>query len=271
MHAIHGNKATVHSRALRPISRFILLALNCLVIACSTTSQQTSPAQSTTQNNDTIGSTSIEPTVVSTPEYNDPLIGFNRAVFDFNDVAYRYVLVPFSEGYIAVVPDPVRGGISNFFTNIKMPISFVNNLLQGKPGDSARNVARFGINSTLGILGFFDPAEDWFELAPAQNNLNTTLSSWGAGYGFYLVLPILGPSDLRNTLARFGDQALNPVNYLSEEQDQIILQGVDNINAFAPQAQRYLDLKAEAEDPYLFFRNMYLQGVVRDAEYSDQQ
>ena len=271
MQAIHRKQSAVHSHARKSLTRLFLLTISCLVVACSSTAQQSSPAQNTTQNNDTIGASSIEPTVVSTPEYNDPLIGFNKAMFKFNDVAYRYALIPFSEGYIAVVPSPVRGSITNFFANIKMPISFVNNLLQGKPEDSARNIARFGINSTLGILGIFDPAQDWFDLTPAQSNLNTTLSSWGAGYGFYLVLPILGPSDLRNTLARFGDQALNPVNYLPEEQDRIILQGVDNINAFAPQAQRYLDLKAEAEDPYIFFRNMYLQGVVRDAEYSDQQ
>ena len=271
MQATHRNQLTVRRVARQSLPRLVLLTISCLVVACSSTAHQTSQTQSTSQSNDTIGSTEIEPTVVSTPEYNDPLIGFNRAVFKFNDAAYRYALVPFSEGYIAVVPGPVRGGITNFFANIKMPIYFINNLLQGKPSDSMRNAARFGINSTLGILGIFDRAEDWFDMAPAQTDLNTTLSSWGAGYGFYLVLPILGPSDLRNTLSRFGDQALNPINYVSEDRDQLILQGVDNINAFAPQAQRYLDLKAETEDPYLFFRNMHLQGVVRDAEYSNDQ
>ncbi len=231
--------------------------------------QDTAPADASANSTSGDPTPDIEPTVVSAPEYNDPLIGINRAVFAFNDAAYRYVVIPLSNGYIAVVPSPVRTSVTNVFNNIKMPVYLVNNLLQGRPEHSLRNLARFGINSTLGLLGLFDVANDWFELPPARTGLNDTLASWQAGYGIYLVLPFLGPSDVRNSIGRIGDQFLNPINYLSAEQDQMVLQGIDNVNGFAPVASRYLELRAESDDPYLFFRNMHLQGIIRDAEYQE--
>lgn len=213
----------------------------------------------------------IEPTVVSYENYNDPLIGLNRAIYKFNDFSYRHAVIPFSQAYVAVLPAPVRGGISNVFRNIKTPIYLVNNLLQGKVNRSFRNLARFGINSTIGMLGVFDPANDWLEIEPARTGLEDTLSRWGAGYGVFIMLPLAGPADLKSGAGRVGDYFLNPVIYLTDNPDRLLLQGFDALNGFAPQILGYEELADQAEDPYIFFRNMYLQSVIRNAEYADDQ
>jgi phospholipid-binding lipoprotein MlaA len=211
--------------------------------------------------------TDIEPTVVAFRDYKDPLIGFNRAMFAFNDVTYRYALIPASKGYLKVVPPPVRNGLSNFFYNVKSPIYLVNNALQLKPREAGVNLLRFGINSTVGLLGFFDPAKTWFELDRAENDFETTLSHYGVGYGVYLVLPILGPSDLRNGTASIAEGLLHPVSYLANNPESTAIKGVDYFQQFAPKADLYNTLAEESEDPYIFFRNFYLQGIQRDAAY----
>lgn len=209
--------------------------------------------------------TEIQPTVVSFEDYNDPLIGLNRAIFSFNDVLYRYALIPVTRGYTAVLPQPVRNSITNAFHNIKSPIYFVNNLLQGKPRDSMVNLARFGINSTVGVLGLFDNADAWFGIEPAHTELEDTLASWGSGYGVYLVLPVFGPADVRDGIGRIGDYFLNPIVYLTDNPERLWIQGLDGVRTFTPQAETYLELRNQAEDPYIFIRNTYLQGVQRNA------
>ncbi len=214
--------------------------------------------------------TGIEPTVVSVADYNDPLISLNRAVYAFNDFSYRYALIPLSNGYLAVVPGPVRTGIDNVFSNIKTPIHAVNNLLQGRPERSLGSIARFGINTTVGLLGIFDPALYWFDLQPSPTLLTDTLAQWGSGYGMFLMLPLIGPSDLRNGVGRIGDYFMNPIVYLTDNPERLLLQGLDGLNTFAPLSDSYLELQAQADDPYLYFRNMYLQGIVRDAEFQNE-
>lgn len=209
----------------------------------------------------------FEPTVVAYRDYRDPLIRFNRAMFAFNDVSYRYLLIPLAKGYTNTVPTPVQQSVSNFFYNIKAPIYTLNNILQLKPKAAGTNIARFGINSTIGILGLFDPAYHWFDLEKADTSLGETLAQYGAGYGFYLVLPLLGPSDLRSGTSSLVEGFLHPVSYISEDRDRIIIQGFDYFQDFAPEAASYNDLVGESEDPYIFIRNFYLQNLQRDADY----
>lgn len=209
----------------------------------------------------------FEPTVVAFRDYRDPLIGINRAMFAFNDVSYRYVLVPLGKGYTNAVPDPVQRGVGNFFYNIKAPIYFVNNLLQLKPRAAGTNVVRFGINTTVGLLGFFDPASHWFGIEKKDTNLAHTLSKYGAGYGFYMVLPLLGPSDLRSGTSVLVEGFLHPVSYIASDRDRILIQGFDYFQEFAPEAEGYQTLVEESDDPYIFMRNLYLQSIQRDAEY----
>lgn len=215
----------------------------------------------------TDAATEIEPTVVSYPEYRDPLMGLNRAIFAFNDVTYRYLLIPLSEGYLRVVPEPVRNSVGNFFYNIKTPVYAVNHLLQGEPRRTGRNLLRFGINTTIGLLGLFDPASKLWGLQPEETHFEQTLADYGAGYGVYLVLPIFGPSDLRNGASLVVDHFLNPVIYLTENPETNVILGVDFFQQGAPGASRYETIRQKSKDPYLFFRNLYLQGVQRDAEY----
>lgn len=209
----------------------------------------------------------IEPTVVSYRNFRDPLEPVNRAVFAFNDVSYRYVFVPLARGYNRHVPDPARESVGNFFHNLQAPVHLINNLLQLKPRAAGTNIARFGINSTLGILGLFDPAERWFDLAPADASLDETLAKYGAGYGFYLVVPLLGPSSLRAGSSALVEGYFHPIAYLTEDGERIIIQGFDYFQDFAPQADGYIQQVEESDDPYLFIRNLYLQTLLRDAQF----
>ncbi|WP_169449437.1 MlaA family lipoprotein [Marinimicrobium agarilyticum] len=209
----------------------------------------------------------IEPTVVEYTDYNDPLIGVNRAVFAFNDVTYRYLLIPASKGYVAAVPAPARQSVSNFFYNLKTPIYLVGNLLQLDFGAAGDNLVRFGMNTTTGVLGLFDTADAWLGVERAEAHLEDALISYGAGYGIYVVIPFLGPSDLRNAPSELADMVLNPVFHLTENPERLMIQSFDYLQENAAGADRYSTLREKSEDPYIYFRNMYLQGVQRDADY----
>ncbi|CAN5299116.1 hypothetical protein BH24PSE2_BH24PSE2_23340 [soil metagenome] len=207
-----------------------------------------------------------DPDVVAYRDYHDPLMPLNRAIFAFNDVAYRYALVPLANGYTRVVPEPVRGGVGNFFYNLKMPIYAINHLAQGEFGQSGHNVVRFAINSTLGVLGIFDPAASRFGYERQETHFDETLAQYGAGYGVYLVLPLIGPSDVRSGASLVIDWILNPVTYLLDSPESTVVRGFDYFQEFAPDADTYGKLRRESEDPYLFFRNLHLQRVQRDAK-----
>ena len=209
----------------------------------------------------------IEPTVVSYPEYRDPLIWMNRGIFAFNDVTYRFLLIPLSKGYTRVVPDPVHRSVGNFFYNIKTPIYAVNHLLQLQPKPMGRDLLRFGINTTVGLLGLFDPAKAWYDLEREETDFEDTLAKYGAGYGIYLVLPIFGPSDVRSGTSIVVDSFLNPITYLTADPERTAIRGYDFFQEYAPGADRYNTLRRKTDDPYIFFRNLHLQGVQRDAEY----
>jgi phospholipid-binding lipoprotein MlaA len=138
---------------------------------------------------------------------HDPLEGVNKRVYRFNALADRYVLLPSVHFYDAVAPDPVRTGVANFFSNLGEIGTFANAVLQLKPAASAVTLSRFVINSTLGIAGFFDPATH-FGLTQRHEDFGQTLGHYGLGTGAYLVLPLVGPSDLRDGVGLAGDFAL---------------------------------------------------------------
>ncbi|MBU1037220.1 VacJ family lipoprotein [Patescibacteria group bacterium] len=207
----------------------------------------------------------IIPTVVSYTDYRDPLIKFNRIMFSFNNIVYRVVLIPLSNAYIWITPNPLETGINNFFYNIKTPIYAVNHLLQFKPKPLGRTLLRFGINTTIGLLGFFDPAQKWFHINKDETYFENTLSQYGLGYGIYIVLPIIGPSDIRNSLSMLADNYLNPIPYLLDYPESFIVQTFDYFQDFAPKANQYSTLYQKSQEPYIFFRNLYLQGIERDA------
>ena len=212
----------------------------------------------------------IEPTVVSFEPPPDPLMGFNRAVFAFNDVTYRYAFAPLSRGYEAAVPQPVRQSIGNAFDNIKMPIRTVNFLLQGKFRSAGIDTARFVVNSTLGLAGLFDPAASLFGLEAQQTGFAQTLQRYGSGQGTFIVLPFYGPSDLRSGSGLLVDYLLNPIPYLVDQPEATALNVFDAFQDNGPRVQQYVKLRDQAEDPYLFMRDLYWQGELRNAAYPEE-
>lgn len=209
------------------------------------------------------------PTVVGFEDYYDPLEGLNRKIFAANDVLYRYGLIPLAEAYRDGVPVPVQTGVGRAFANLREPLHAVNHLLQARPLRAGRNLLRFGLNSTLGLLGLFDPAESWMEVGPAPTSLNETLMRYGVGRGAYLVMPLLGPSDVRNGLSTGAQSYLHPLRFLLESPEDTLLIGFDGFQDNIDEFGLYRDLREESDDPYLYFRNQYLQGVQRDEESLD--
>ncbi|NNG46381.1 MAG: VacJ family lipoprotein [Deltaproteobacteria bacterium] len=193
------------------------------------------------------------------PHLADPLEPLNRALFVFNDKAYFWVMKPVAQGYAAIVPEMARISVRNFFRNITMPIRFVNNLLQGKIRNSGVELLRFFVNTTAGIGGLFDPAKNDFSLEPRNEDLGQTLGKYGLGHGFYLVLPLLGPSSLRNTVGLAGDYFLDPVNYVDDSKVVIGAKVLRAENEVSLRIGEYEDLTKSSIDPYVAVRDAYSQ------------
>jgi phospholipid-binding lipoprotein MlaA len=193
-------------------------------------------------------------------EIADPFESINRVMFNFNDKMYRAVLSPAVKTY-RVVPEGARVSISNFYDNLTAPISAINALLQLDIPNAASEIYRFGINSTIGILGLFDPASRWgFE--QDREDLGQTLAYYGVGHGFYVVLPFIGFSSLRDTTGRVGNGALNPINHIWDPDldEWLVFQSLDAVNDFSFNVDTYTSLYDSALDPYVFFRSAYVQN-----------
>jgi phospholipid-binding lipoprotein MlaA len=188
----------------------------------------------------------------------DPLEPINRGVYQFNDTVDHLLLRPAAEVYRGVLPQVVRIGISNFFSNINDVLVALNNLLQGKIGQSASDVSRVVINTTVGILGFFDPATDMgFE--KHNEDFGQTLGRWGFGDGPYIVLPFFGPSNLRDATGRIVDYRFDLVTYVDPSRDRNQIWALRAVNQRAELLGATSILETAALDPYEFLRDAYLQ------------
>jgi len=156
----------------------------------------------------------------TTADHNptDPYESFNRSMYSFNDGVDRAVLQPVAKGYRAVTNEPIRDGVGNFLGNLQEPITAANELLQGKPADAGAAAGRFVINTTVGVIGFFDTASA-FGIDRKTEDFGQTLGVWGVHSGPYLVLPFLGSTNPRDLFGMFGDVALNPLNYAQFDGD----------------------------------------------------
>jgi phospholipid-binding lipoprotein MlaA len=188
----------------------------------------------------------------------DPLEPMNRAIYSFNDGVDTVVFKPLAEGYRAVLPTFARTGISNFFSNINDVLIALNNLLQGKIVNAISDVGRVVVNSTIGLLGFIDFATD-FGLEKHNEDFGQTLGYWGVGNGPYLMLPLFGPSNLRDTAGRFVDYRTDPLTYVESMRARNVLWGVRMISNRADLLDTSKILDAAALDPYEFLRDAYLQ------------
>ena len=192
-------------------------------------------------------------------EIPDPLEKVNRVFFTFNDRLYFWFLKPVATDYGKVVPEKIRLGIRNFFSNILFPVRFVNCLLQAKGRNAGDELGRFVVNSTIGMGGFFDVATRW-NIEKHKEDLGQTLAVYGMGPAFYIVWPVLGPSSLRGTIGYAGDVFLNPLNYLIDETEyDIALWGIRTINNVSFTIGDYEALKKAALDPYVALREIYYQ------------
>lgn len=187
----------------------------------------------------------------------DPWEGFNRAVFGFNDAIDEAVLKPVAQAYRAVLPQPVRTGVSNVYGNFDDAWSAVNHLLQGKGQSGLEMTMRVLVNSTFGLLGLLDPATE-MRLDRQSEDLGQTLAVWGVGSGPYLVLPLLGPSTVRDTFALPADRAVSPSQLADRTAQRAAVTALGIVDTRARLLATTELVGQVALDRYTFVRDAYL-------------
>jgi phospholipid-binding lipoprotein MlaA len=204
---------------------------------------------------------------IAKPRTDDPWEGFNRKVYAFNNAADKAVIRPVAVGYRKITSANVRRLVSNFFANIKLPITVANDILQADPRSAARNTGRFAINTTIGFAGFFDPASE-LKLPPDETDFGVTLAKWGLPEGPYIVLPLIGPTTGRDFWRLPVDTYFDPLSWYSDSHS------FRWHAEYFPSALYLITLRArgvEAEslmkgiyDPYVFYRDAYRQRRLYD-------
>lgn len=197
-------------------------------------------------------------TVSGPPNPKDPWEGYNRSMYEVNDALDRAVLKPIAQGYQKVTPNVVQAGVTNFFENLQDIGTGVNNLLQGKVASGAGDLGRFVVNSTLGIFGLWDVATP-MGLEKHNEDFGQTLGWWGMPSGPYLVLPLMGPSSLRDGPARIVDSFYSPGRAVSDVAARNSLYGLDLVQTRAGLLKAGRVLDEAALDKYSFTREAWLQ------------
>ncbi|MDX2479339.1 MAG: VacJ family lipoprotein [Desulfuromusa sp.] len=192
---------------------------------------------------------------------SDPLESLNRGTFWVNDKLYFYLLKPVARGYSQAVPRPARVSVGNFFSNLAAPIRAVNALLQLKFRDFGTETYRLVINTTFGIGGLFDPAESVAGVTKTVEDFGQTLGYYGVGHGFYLVLPIAGPSSVRDVTGVFVDSFADPLRYANlSTAEYVAVKFLDAENRLSLDRDTYEGIVRNSLDPYLFVRAAYVQS-----------
>lgn len=189
---------------------------------------------------------------------NDPWEGFNRKMHSFNMTMDRYVARPLAVTYDKVMPDPLQRGVSNFFRNLDYPVTFINQVLQGKFKASGISTGRFLVNSTIGLFGLFDVATK-MGIPDYDEDFGQTLAKWGYGESRYLVLPFFGPSTFRDGVGRGFYGYFHPVTYWAREDSFYTPMVVDLLQTRA----RFLsqdDMLEDTFDQYTLIRDSWLQN-----------
>ena len=195
---------------------------------------------------------------VTTPTKGDPLESYNRTMFTINDKVDQYALKPVAQGYVWAVPEPVRNSVTNFFSNIGDVYIAANNLLQLKIADGVSDIMRVAINTVFGVGGLFDVATI-AKLPKHAGDFGLTLGHYGVPPGPYVVLPLMGPSTVRDTSGLVVDYFGNPLTYVHPDSVSWALYGVNLVNTRANLLGATDVLADAALDKYSFVRNAYLQ------------
>jgi len=191
----------------------------------------------------------------------DPLEPLNRIFFHINDKLYFWALKPIASGYKAVVPEDLRLGVKNFFSNLTTPVRLVNCLLQANFKGAGNETIRFLLNSSLGLGGFLDPAKTELRIEKRDEDFGQTLGFWGIGPAFYIEWPILGASSLRDTFGYAGDLLLDPKTYLIQSAPVgLAIRTYDQVNETSLRIGEYEDFKRSTLDPYIAKREAYHQN-----------
>lgn len=190
----------------------------------------------------------------------DPLGGYNRFMTSVNDKLYFWVVKPVARGYGAAVPLSARRSVVKFFNNLLFPVRFINNVLQLKFKRAGIELVRFCVNTTAGVLGFGDPARNWFSLEAYPEDFGQTLGRYGVGSGFHIVLPLLGPSNLRDLAGLFPDYFLDPVSQIKKWEEELAVKSYDRLNDASLHIGEYESIKKDALDLYPFLRDAYEQN-----------
>jgi phospholipid-binding lipoprotein MlaA len=208
----------------------------------------------------------LPPPAEGAPPSYDPWEKWNRKVHGFNNGVDRYVAKPLATSYVKVVPRPVRNGVHNFFDNLGQPLTVVNSLLQGKPGEAWDAFGRFLINTTAGIGGVFDVASH-DQVPNTSEDFGQTLGVWGWKRSRYVELPLFGPRTVRDTFGLVGDAPFSPVQRVENDKARIFLQGLQLVDV-RTQLMAIDSLREGALDEYALFRDGWLQR--RNYQISDE-
>lgn len=186
----------------------------------------------------------------------DPWEGFNRKVFAFNEKVDTYALKPAAKGYKAITPDPVERGISRMFANVGEVVNILNDVLQGKFKQAGNDTGRLVINTTIGLVGFFDVADDFGLPKNEGEDFGQTLGYWGVDSGPYVVIPFFGPSTVRDAPSRVVDRLVNPINEIDHVPTRNTIYGFEVLSTRADllEAEKFI-----RGDRYSFIRDAYLQ------------
>jgi phospholipid-binding lipoprotein MlaA len=245
---------------MKTILRLLLPASALLLISCASTNKGAAKTAKPA------GGTDALDDYETTVEVSDPIEPLNRATFALNDGIYQLVFKPISKTYTILFPKPVRTSIDNAYENVKFPVRFVNSGLQGKFDRAGKEAQKFGINSVAGVGGLFKVSDRFENLkdVPAED-CGQTLAKWGMDHGPYFIIPVLGPSTIRELIGSAGDYALNPINwgfaFTSDADDWAWMPPAGNtIRSMPDQLDKYEESKANAIDPYTAVRSTFIQN-----------
>lgn len=250
-------------RAGKPIGLSLLLLFSTALFCAHANETKTVTPVVKNDKEATVATNQEQDDTVEGDDENDPLEPLNRTVYFLNSIVDAVILKPLAITYRLVLPQEMRNGVGNVFANLASPITSLNHLLQGEPSRAGTALVRFGLNSTIGILGLFDAAKE-LGIPGIETNFNETLGVWGVGTGPYLMLPLIGPSSFRGTVGLGADYFTQPLNYFVNTHH-------DNKNiaysllALELTHQRNLvlealdDLEATSLDVYASLRSIYFQ------------
>ncbi|MGE0595073.1 MAG: VacJ family lipoprotein [Hyphomonadaceae bacterium] len=205
----------------------------------------------------------------------DPFEGTNRNLFAAHEAIDKAVLGPVARGYRRVTNEPIRSGVSNFLFNLRSPVIFANDVLQGEASRAGTTLARFGVNSTIGVLGIFDPATR-MGLERHDEDFGQTLAVWGVGEGPYIFVPVLGPTNLRDGAGRIIDVAFDPLTWSQFDGDETARGARGAATGISTRESLIETIDGTREnsvDPYVTFRSSYAllrESAVRNGQMDVQ-